>query len=221
MANCLNSTTNQPYCRDAIWDDYPIYTKIHFTIEWLYSIIPKLHHVKDHYDRKSNQVLTILEQLNVDCVQCVVLLDPHPEPHMLQFHPLDNMGYTHFWIAQQVITWELQVTFWMPHVEPTLIISEKLNWWLSPQYNHPLATPNYCCDKFIHSECKALIKFTHKWLPLQDCYHIQSTSVDHICSSCQWSPELLSICYPAHISTASHLDQFTSDYPDTLHKTQH
>jgi len=55
MANCLNSTTNQPYCRDAIWDDYPIYTKIHFTIEWLYSIIPKLHHVKDHYDRKSNQ----------------------------------------------------------------------------------------------------------------------------------------------------------------------
>jgi len=46
----------------------------------------------------------------MDCVQCVVLLDTHPEPHMLQFHPLDNMGYPHFWIAQQVITWELQVT---------------------------------------------------------------------------------------------------------------
>ncbi len=48
-------------------------------------------------------------------------------------------------------------------------------------------------------ERRTLSKFNHKWLPLQDRYHVHSSSPDNSCPSCWQAPKT-----PAHFLACTH-----------------
>jgi len=60
-------------------------------------------------------------------------------------------------------------------------------------------------------------KFIHKWLPLQDHHHVQSTSELHLCPSCHQAPETTE-----HFLACPHLDwqQIWNELHELLHKHQ-
>jgi len=187
----LNKTTNQPYPRDAIYDDYPIYAEIQFIIDRLYPILPKLYHVKGHQDQKPNRILTLPEQLNVDCDRRAATLPPYPDPQQLQNHPLNTAGYPHLQISQQVITRNLQTTLRDAATRDTYFdyLQNKFEWSLEPNIAVHWQLLKIALPRFNHTEKKTIIKFSHEWLPLQDRYHVKSASADHFCPSCQQSQE--------------------------------
>jgi len=66
-------------------------------------------------------------------------------------------------------------------------------------YNYTMAHHPCCITEVLICQVMDSVKFNHKWLLLQDWYHVQSSSPDNSCPSCQQQPET-----PAHFLACTH-----------------
>jgi len=128
------------------------------------------------------------------------------------------------WIAQQVITCELQVTLCYAATCDTYFdyLQNKFEWTIAPNTIIHWQLLKIFMMQFTHSKCKALIKFTHKWCPfvrlISNPKYLNKPPLPIMPTfprNCSAFPSLSTSQLP------SYLDQPTSDYPETLNKTQH
>ncbi len=81
----IQNTSDCPYPRDAICDDYPIFTEIQSMIHTMPTIQCLFHHVKGHQHETADWQLTLPEQLNINCDTHAAQLPP---PLTCPFEPI-------------------------------------------------------------------------------------------------------------------------------------
>jgi len=69
----------------------------------MYPVIPTFRHVKGHQDVKSDQPLTLPEQLNVDCDKWMAQVPLPCLNPLLHNNPMNNAAYPHLQVGQQII----------------------------------------------------------------------------------------------------------------------
>jgi len=180
-----------PQPRDAIRDDYPIFAEIQDILQTMLTIRAVFHHVKGHQKETADRKLTLPEKLNIACNAQASQMQPLPitSPHCM--NPLTPAGYPHLCIKNHCVIQCLQhalcnAATQQPYFE---YLNTKYEWQETSEYT--VHWPVICLSlkRFKATERRTVVKFIHEWLPLQDCYHVQSASALHFCLSCNQQPE--------------------------------
>jgi len=95
--------------RDAIRDDYHIYSEIQSLIHQLNTFMkPRFHHVKGCQDQKPDQELTIPESLNIDYNKRALELPDDQEKEYCSNNPVMDHSSPHMQINNKIIIRWLQ-----------------------------------------------------------------------------------------------------------------
>jgi len=187
----IQSTTVSSHPRDGIRDDYPIYAEIQALLRVMHTIWAIFHHVKGHQKATADQQLTLPEKLNIDCDKQASCMSPASTNSPICANPFLPAGYLHLCINHQCIIQCLQHTLHNATTNGSYYdyLLENLEWSESPE--HTIHWPMICLALKHFKAVKhwTVTKFIHKWLPLQDHHHVQSTSKLHLCLSCHQTPE--------------------------------
>jgi len=177
------------------------------------------HHVKGHQKATADQQLTLPEKLNIDCDKQASCMSPASTNSPICANPFLPAGYLHLCINHQCIIQCLQHTLHNATTNGSYYdyLLENLEWSESPE--HTIHWPMICLalKHFKAVKHQTVTKFIHKWLPLQDHHHVQSTSKFHLCLSCHQAPENNN-----HFFACPHLDwqQIWKALHNLLHKHQ-
>jgi len=143
------------------------------------------YHVTGHQDRKSEWLLILLKQLNIDCDAWASKMPPPPNTLDISHNTSHAAGFPHLCINNQIAIQCLQHTLHDAATQGMYFqyLISKFQWTINP------ATTIHwqlVCLTLSHKWC-ILSQFIHEWLlPLQDHHHvIISTSSEHGCPSCQ------------------------------------
>ncbi len=171
--------------------------------------------MKGHQHETADCKLTLLEKLNIDCDAQAVALIPLPTQSPSCSNLLTHAGYPHLIIKDQWIIQRLQhmlcdAATQQPYFD---YLTSKFQWTQSTEHMvyWPIIWP--ALQRFKVTEWQMVQKFFHEWLPLQDCYHVQSNSTDHICPSCQQAAGTVN-----HFLACWHHDQ-QQIWKELLHKS--
>ncbi len=192
MIQKLQHNSSQQYPRNAIQDNYPIHAEIHQQIWEHPKITVSFHHVKGHQREMADQKLTLPEKLNIDCDAWAAALHPLPTNSPYCHNPLPQAGFPHLLIKDQCIVQQLQhqlcdAATQQPYFD---YLTSKFQWTENAKTTVYWPAIQLALRWFKATEWCMLQKFMHEWLPLQDCYHVQSTSTNHVCPSCWQAIEM-------------------------------
>jgi len=198
----LNWHTTVVYPNNTIQDDYPIVFTIQTVCKSLAPIKVSILHVKGHQDQsKLKQPLTTPDTHNIDCNLCAattIATPPIPHPDK---HPSITTGMPCLQIKQQTVFRHLQQWLWdaATCVDYYQYLSDKFVWTQPPENMIQWQALHIARNWFNKNKLHFLNKFTHEWLPLQASHHVNSTSTDLLCPSCNQH----------HLETANHFLQCT------------
>ncbi len=150
-----------------------------------------LHHVQGNQDKKTDKPLTIPEKINIDCDTQALTMGKYHQLETIQQNPRNPSSYPHFVIQGKVVIRHLQHMLRDTSQSPAYLtyLQEKFTWPSCPSTTIQWQIIQLTITQFKLSERRTITKFIHKWLPLQDCYHVKSTSVGQLCPSCQGTME--------------------------------
>ncbi len=162
------------------------------------------HHVHGHQDKQQDRPLTLPERLNIDCDTRAAKLPPPPIGLTITQHPRIPASSPHLCVNHQVVTQHLQHALHNHTTSNTYFeyLQTKFEWTATPATTIQWTIIRNALQKFSSAECRILSKFNHKWLPLQDRYHVHSSSPNNSCPSCQQEPKT-----PAHFLACTHHEQ--------------
>jgi len=128
-------------------------------------------------------------------------LPPPPANLSITQHPRISAGSPHLCLNHQVVTQHLQHALRDHATSDTYFqhLQTKFEWTDTPATTIQWTIIRTALRKLSSAKRRILSKFNHKWLPLQDQYHIQSPSPNNSCPSCRQQPET-----PAHFLACTH-----------------
>jgi len=144
------------------------------------------HHIQGHQDTKLDKPLTIPEKLNIYCDAQALTMGKYHQLETIQQNPRNTSSYSHLVIQGQVVIQHLQHTLRNASQSPVYLmyLKEKFTWPSCPSMTVQWQIIQLTITRFKQLEQRTITKFIHKWLPLQDRYHVKSTSIEQLCPSC-------------------------------------
>jgi len=200
----IEQIQNAPSCMypyDALHNDYLIYAEIQHQIWSILMVKLLFHHVNSHQKEITDCKLMLWEKLNIDYNACAAMMTLLSWDSPVCTTPFAEAGYPHFLqVKKRCIIQCLQ------HMLHDAAIQQPYFDYLTRKFDWPnpldqnIYWPNLCLTlkRFKATDQRTIIRFIHKWLLLQDCYHMQSASMEQLCPSCHQSVERVEhfLAYP-------------------------
>jgi len=202
MVYCDNSSTitqvnkymgmSETYPNQTITDHYDVYKEIASVVSTLTQFSTTFVHIKGHQNgTKSNQLLTLPVQLNIECDEHATQFINHARRTRQCDNPTLPQAHPHIQIHGKTIVREYAKALRRAAQTPDYrdYVKDKFQWMDQACDDINWVSLKYALRKLTPADTTQIQKFIHEWLPLKGAKHTASPTNSPLCPQCKQEAE--------------------------------